>query len=94
MRSGFQGHALLGITGINIYPDLRFGFLWGGGTVPEARGRGAYSAVVARRMDHAKQIGLDLAGVYARIDTSSPIVARQGLERFGSMTYWVCALIA
>jgi GNAT superfamily N-acetyltransferase len=74
--------------GLNVYPNLHFGFLWGGGTVPDARGRGAYSAVVARRMDFARQRGLSLVGLYARIDTSAPIVAKQGFQRHGRMVYW------
>lgn len=74
--------------GMTSFPDLSFGYLWGGGTVPGARGRGAYTAVVAARVARAQQIGLTHLGVYAKIDTSSPIVERQGFERCGSMAYW------
>lgn len=74
--------------GMTSFPDLAFGYLWGGGTVPGARGRGAYTAVVAARVARARQIGLTHLGVYAKIDTSSPIVERQGFERCGAMAYW------
>ncbi len=75
-------------AGMNLYPELRFGFLWAGGTVPEARGRGAYSAIVAARIAHARSLGFERVGLYARVDTSGLIVARQGFERCGRMTYW------
>ncbi|MCA9607636.1 MAG: hypothetical protein KC619_18640 [Myxococcales bacterium] len=74
--------------GLNLYPDLSIGFLWAGGTVPDARGRGFYSAIVAARMAELRGLGLELAGVYARVETSAPIVAAQGFEKVGAMTYW------
>lgn len=74
--------------GLNVYPRLGIGFLWAGGTVPSARGRGAYSALVAARLARAAELGLEYVGLYAKTDTSSPIVARQGFERCGEMTYW------
>jgi hypothetical protein len=70
------------------FPDRRFGFLWGGGTIPSARGRGAYFALLARRLALASELGLTFVGLYARTATSSPIVARCGFERWGEMTYW------
>jgi GNAT superfamily N-acetyltransferase len=75
-------------AGMNLYPELRFGFLWAGGTVPEARGRGAYSAIVAARIAHARRLGFSRVGLYARTTTSAPIVAKQGFARCGRMTYW------
>ncbi|MBK8482198.1 MAG: hypothetical protein IPL40_13695 [Proteobacteria bacterium] len=78
----------LSTGGLNVYPALRFGFLWGGGTAPEARGRGAYTAIVARRLALARQLGLRLVGLYARLDGSAPIVAKQGFARHGAMVFW------
>lgn len=74
---------------LNVYPQLGFGLLWGGSTAPEARGRGAYSAVLAARMRAARELGLDYAGLYAIRSTSAPIVARQGFAEVGRMTSWV-----
>lgn len=74
--------------GFNWYPQLRFAFLWAGGTVPTARGRGAYTALVEARARGAASIGAEWIGLYAKDDTSAPIVARQGFERFGTMSYW------
>lgn len=74
--------------GLTLFPALRFGFLWSGGTVPAARGRGAYSAVMAARIAGARELGLTHVGLYAFTDTSAPIVARQGFSRHGAMTFW------
>lgn len=74
--------------GFNWFPDLRLAFLWAGGTVPEARGRGAYTALVAARVEAAKRLGAEWVGLYAKDDTSAPIVAAQGFERVGEMRFW------
>lgn len=70
------------------FPDLRFCLLWGGGTIPEARGRGAYSALLTTRIQRARELGARYVGLYARSTTSSPIVERQGFQRWGEMMYW------
>jgi hypothetical protein len=75
-------------AGLTTYPDLEFGFLWAGATVPHARGRGAYSALVAARVQRAGELGLKSAGLYAKLDTSAPIVSKQGFARYGRMIYW------
>ena len=73
---------------ITTYPALRFGLMWGGCTVPEARGQGAYSAIVAARIEQARRSGIEFVGLYALSDTSAPIVARQGFQHWGEMQYW------
>jgi hypothetical protein len=75
--------------GMSAFPELGFALLWAGGTVPSARGRGAYSAVVAARMARAAQRNIAFVGLYARTDSSSPIVGAQGFENVGRMDYWV-----
>ena len=80
--------APLAAGGMNVYGALRFGFLWAGGTEPEARRRGAYTALVGARVHDARRLGLTHVGLYARVDTSAPIVAAQGFTRGGPMTYW------
>lgn len=74
--------------GLTAYPELGFGLLWGGGTVPEARGRGAYAAVLHARLEAARHMGLGLVGLYAVEHTSGPIVARQGFREEGEMWFW------
>ncbi len=75
---------------MNAFPGRGdgFGFLWGGGTVPEGRGRGAYSALVSARVARARALGLRHVGLYARRDTSAPIVAAQRFTKLGPMDYW------
>lgn len=74
--------------GMNLYPDLAFGFLWAGGTVPHGRKRGAYSALLAARVRRADELGFEHVGLYARLGSSAPIVLRQGFKTYGQMTYW------
>jgi hypothetical protein len=74
--------------GLSLHPELSFGFLWAGCTVPAARGRGAYSAIVAERVRCALQLGAEFVGSYARQNTSSPLLAAQGFAVVGQMTYW------
>lgn len=87
VRDARTGEALAS-GGMNVYPALRFGFLWAGGTAPAARRRGAYTALVAARVEAARALGLTHVGLYARVGTSAPIVAAQGFVRGGPMTYW------
>jgi N-acetylglutamate synthase-like GNAT family acetyltransferase len=74
--------------GMTVFGDLGFGYLWSGCTLLQTRGRGAYSAVLAARIERARELGLCHVGLYAITDTSAPIVARQGFKRVGTMTYW------
>ena len=74
--------------GMTAFPALGFGFLWAGGTAPRARGRGAYSALITARLEKARQMGIGAVGLYARLGTSEPIVAAQGFQRHGRMTFW------
>lgn len=75
-------------AGMSLFPDLGFAFLFAGGTVEEARGLGAYTSSVAARVAYAKSIGIAHVGLFAREDTSSPIVARQGFDVYGEMQDW------
>ena len=75
--------------GMTIFPALSFGFLWSGGTVPEGRNRGAYTAVVSARMERAAALGIDRIGLYARSDSSAPILVRQGFTEHGPMHHWI-----
>ena len=62
--------------------------LWGGATLPHARRRGVYSAVLAERLRVALGWGASLALVKGRIDTSAPILRRFGFAPHGrEVTY-------
>jgi GNAT superfamily N-acetyltransferase len=56
--------------------------LWGGGTRPSFRGRGAYRALLAARIRIARQHGATLALVKGRIETSGPILRRAGFTPY------------
>ena len=79
----------LASAGLNVFPSLGIGFLWGGGTASHARGRGAYRSLVAARLDRARDLGCALVGVYARTTTSEPIVDALGFARHGSFWTYV-----
>lgn len=78
----------LSVGGMNLYPDLGFGLLWGGATVPSGRGRGGYGAVLRERLLIASRLGIRTVGLYAIRETSSPIVQAFGFRKVGEMTYW------
>jgi hypothetical protein len=70
---------------LNVYPELRLAYLWGGGTVPSLRGRGAYTAITSARLANARLRGIEMAGVYARSSSNAARVLRLGFEQVGSM---------
>lgn len=84
----FDGERPVSGGGLNLYPELGFGFLWAGGTVPDARGRGAYRALLGARVQAARDAGLRAVGLYARVNTSLPIVQRLGFTTGGWMHAW------
>jgi GNAT superfamily N-acetyltransferase len=57
--------------------------LWGAGTRPAFRGRGAYRAVLGHRMAVAREHGATLALVKGRVETSAPILRRAGFRGYG-----------
>jgi GNAT superfamily N-acetyltransferase len=57
--------------------------LWGGAVREEARGRGAYRAVVDARLRRGVERGATMALVKGRVQTSGPILRRAGFERYG-----------
>jgi GNAT superfamily N-acetyltransferase len=72
---------------LEYFPGTPFAGLYGGGTRPEARGRGVYRAVVAARAAEARRAGCRYLAVDAR-DTSRPILERLGFEAVGKLTSW------
>ena len=74
---------------MSLFPDLRFSFLFAGATLEHARGRGAYTALVEARVRYARSVGIEHVGLFAREETSAPIVSRQGFKQCGEMHYWI-----
>ena len=66
-------------------PGTAFAGLWGGGTVPEWRGKGIYKATVAWRARLAAELGYRYLQVDAT-DDSRPILTRLGFQRLGTTT--------
>ena len=64
-----------------------FAGLFGGGTVPEHRGRGIYRALVAARAEDARERGYRYLSVDARA-TSLPILLRLGFVPLTTVTSW------
>lgn len=60
-----------------------FARLWGAATLEEARGRGAYRAVLAERLRVGASFGATTALVKGRTATSAPILARAGFRHYG-----------
>jgi len=68
---------------VYFHPRSRFADLWGGSTLPNCRGRGLYTAVLAARVQEAVQRGYRFLTIDAG-PMSRPIVARHG---FRLLTY-------
>lgn len=68
-----------------------FAGLWGGGTIPEYRGRGIYRALVHTRADEARRLGYRYLRVDAR-ETSRPILERLGFIALTRIVEWKLAL--
>lgn len=62
--------------------------LWGAGTVPDRRGRGAYRAVLEERLRLAAVAGASLALVKGRVSSSARILRKAGFERYGEENYY------
>jgi ribosomal protein S18 acetylase RimI-like enzyme len=68
-------------------PGRSFAGLWGGGTVPEYRGRGIYRALVRARAVEARRRGYRFLRVDAR-ETSRPILERLGFIALTDIVEW------
>ncbi|CRK56177.1 putative acetyltransferase [Alloactinosynnema sp. L-07] len=67
----------------DYYVGTDFAGLWGGGTLPEWRGKGVYKAVVSHRARRAQARGFRYLQVDA-LPTSEPILRRAGFTRLTS----------
>src|SRR3954452_13800138 len=70
---------------IDFSPNADFAGLFGGGTVPEQRGRGLYRATVAKRAELARERGYRWLYVDA-LPTSRPILERLGFVQLTTTT--------
>ena len=72
---------------LELCPGTVFAGIYGGGTVPDFRGRGVYRALVAARAEEARRKGYRWLTVDAR-PTSRPILLRLGFEPISELTAW------
>ena len=70
---------------IYYHPPTRFGSLWGGSTLPDYRGRGYYTALLAVRAREARQRGYRFLTVDAS-PMSRPILEKHGFQFLGYST--------
>ena len=75
---------------LELPPGRAFASLWGGGTVPDARHRGVYRALVRARAEYARERGWRYLTVDAR-ETSRPILERLGFVALSGIRGWVLA---
>jgi ribosomal protein S18 acetylase RimI-like enzyme len=72
---------------LELAPGKAFAGLYGGGTVPDYQGRGAYRALVAARAAEATRRGCRFLTVDAR-ETSRPILERLGFRPLATIRGW------
>ena len=72
-----------------VYLDAPFVLLGGAGTLPEHRGRGLYTALVARRLADARADARTAAVIQADRETSAPICAKLGFRELCGLELFV-----
>jgi GNAT superfamily N-acetyltransferase len=70
---------------LTYLPESRVVLLGGAATLPEARGKGIYHALVKRRLADARRDGREAAVIQADRDTSAPICAKLGFRELCSL---------
>ncbi len=69
-------------------PDSPIVLLGGAATLPEHRGRGIYSALVAKRLSDARADGRSAAVIQAVRSTSAPIAAKLGFREICGLEFY------
>ena len=75
----------IGWSSLVYVPGSRTVLLGGAATLPEHRGKGAYTALVARRLADAHADGARSAVIQAVRSTSAPVCARLGFEEVSAL---------
>jgi ribosomal protein S18 acetylase RimI-like enzyme len=84
----YLGYLPVAAGRLELPPGRAFAGLWGGGTVPEARHRGVYRALVRARAERARRAGYQYITVDAR-ESSRPILERLGFVPLSTIRGWV-----
>jgi GNAT superfamily N-acetyltransferase len=72
---------------VEFHDGTDFAGLWGGGTLPQWRGRGVFRALVGHRAVLARERGFRYLQVDA-LPTSRPILERMGFQALAETTPW------
>jgi GNAT superfamily N-acetyltransferase len=87
---GYHEGEPVGSAGISLVDG--WARLWGGSTLPQARGRGVYRAMTDFRAAWAGEHGATAALVKGRVDTSAPILSRAGFTSYGEERWYLLEL--
>lgn len=71
-------------------PDSPIALLGGAATLPEHRGHGVYSGMVARRLADPRADGAQAAVIQVVRSTSAPICARLGFTEISALDLFAC----
>ena len=83
--AAFAGDRPVSAARAEFLPGRDFAGLWGGGTLPDWRGRGLYRALIGLRAELAAERGYRYLQVDA-LPTSQPILARLGFAALATTT--------
>lgn len=75
---------------LTYFPDSPVVLLGGAATRPEARGKGAYTSLLTRRLTDAHADGISAAIVLANAETSAPICRKHGFESLCEVQVYIC----
>ena len=84
---GYLDGSPVGAAGVSLVDG--WARLWGGSTLPEARGRGVYRAMTSARAAWAREHGATSALVKGRVDTSAPILGHAGFTAYGEERWYL-----
>jgi GNAT superfamily N-acetyltransferase len=84
----WAGDVAISAGRVEFHEGTDFASLWGGGTLPEWRGRGVFRALVGHRAALARERGYRYLQVDA-LPTSRPILERMGFQPLAETTPWV-----
>jgi GNAT superfamily N-acetyltransferase len=84
----WAGDVAISAGRVEFHEGTDFASLWGGGTLPEWRGRGVFRALVGHRALLARERGYRYLQVDA-LPTSRPILQRMGFHPLAETTPWV-----
>jgi GNAT superfamily N-acetyltransferase len=83
--AAFDGDTAVGVARLLAIPDLDTAYLFGAATLPDARGRGAQTALMAARMAESRDRGLSWVGAdtWAELLPDHPNPSQHNMVRTG-----------